>query len=318
MDQTVAHPVPSAPPGRVWPWAVLGLVLLATTYSLTLHEIYTDWFFTPADFNYYSHGPLVLLVAAVFVYVRGRGQSFSVHRREAATALGLLILLGSLLFHVVTSYAEVRFASGFSIIGAIAGWVLWVGGWPALRRFWFPIFVLVFAVPLPEVAIATLSANLKFFAAEKAVALTNFLGVPAVQPFGRGSYVFLSDGKQVIVGDVCSGLRSLISLLFFGTVYVYICRASGWRRLVLFLAVFPIAIVSNILRIAATLIVTHFTTVEFGTGPFHEWMGLGLFILAFLLMFGLERLLLAWRREPVVVAAAAGDAAAAGEGRDPT
>ncbi|NMC45085.1 MAG: archaeosortase/exosortase family protein, partial [candidate division Zixibacteria bacterium] len=57
----------------------------------------------------------------------------------------------------------------------------------------------------------------------------------------------------------------------------------------LFLAVFPIAIVSNILRIAATLIVTHFTTVEFGTGPFHEWMGLGLFILAFLLMFGLER-----------------------------
>jgi hypothetical protein len=47
-------------------------------------------------------------------------------------------------------------------------------------------------------------------------------------------------------------------------------------------------------------------------------MGLGLFILAFLLMFGLERLLLAWRRGPVVVAAAAGDAAAAGEGRDPT
>ncbi|HOW17946.1 MAG TPA: hypothetical protein PLC79_02835, partial [Phycisphaerae bacterium] len=69
-----------------------------------------------------------------------------------------------------------------------------------------------------------------------------------------------------------------------------------------------------ILRIAATLIVTHFTTVEFGTGPFHEWMGLGLFILAFLLMFGLERILLAWRREPAAGAAPAG----AGGRRAPT
>jgi exosortase len=296
MDQTAAHPTTPSAPGRAWPLAVLALLLFGAAYSLTLHEIFTDWVFTPTDFNYYSHGPLVVLVAAVFVYLRRRGQSFPVHRREFATTLGLLIMVGSLLFHVVASYAEVRFASGFSIISAIAGWVLWMWGWPALRRFWFPIFVLIFAVPLPEVAIATVSANLKFFAANQAVALTNALGVPAVQPFGRGSYVFLSGDKQVVVGDVCSGLRSLISLLFFGAVYVYICRARGWRRLALLLAVFPIAIISNIIRITATLIVTHLTTVQFGTGPFHEWMGLGLFILAFMLMFGLERFLLSTQR----------------------
>lgn len=315
MDETVAHPIAPSAPGRVWPWVVLAVLFFGAAYALTLHEIFTDWVFTPSAFNYYSHGPLVLLVAGIFLFLRLRGQSFPIHRREWATRLGLLILIGSLLFHVVVSYAEVRFASGFSIIGALAGWVLWIWGWPGLRRLWFPICVLVFAVPLPEVAIATISANLKFFAADQGVALTNFLGVPAVQPFGHGSYVNLADGKQVIVGDVCSGLRSLISLLFFGTVYAYICRARGWRRVVLFLAVFPMAILSNIVRIAATLIVTHLTTVQFGTGPFHEWMGLGLFVLAFMLMFGLERLLLLTQAAPAVAAAPAETAARESGGR---
>ncbi len=296
MSDTAPSAMPHPTPGRVWPWGVLALVLFGGAYALTCREIFEDWVFTPSAFNYYSHGPLVLLVAAVFVYTRGRGRTFPVHGGEWATALGLVILLGSLAFHVVCSYAEVRFASGFSIISALAGWVLWIWGWPGLRRFWFPVFVLVFAVPLPEVAIATISADLKFFAANKAVALTNALGVPAVQPFGRGSFVHLAGDKEVVVGDVCSGLRSLISLLFFGAVYVYICRARGWRRALLFLSVFPIAIVSNIIRIAATLIVTDMTTVAFGTGPFHEWMGLGLFVVAFVLMFGLERLLLWGRR----------------------
>lgn len=298
MDPGAVQPVGAMPSAeRTWWLGGLALVLAGVAYAPTCHEIFTDWVFTPADFNYYSHGPLVLVVAAIFAYARGRGQSLPIVRGGVVGALGLLVLAGSLLFHVVCTYAEVRFASGFTIVTALAGWVLWMWGWTGFRRFWFPILVLVFAVPLPEVAVATISAELKFFAADQAVALTNGLGVPAVQPSGQGSFVYLQGGKEVVVGDVCSGLRSLISLLFFGTVYVYICKARGWRRVLLFLAVFPIAILSNIVRIAATLIVTDKTTVEFGTGPFHEWMGLGLFIVAFMLLFGLERLLLSLQRD---------------------
>ncbi len=313
MSQTLTPPACPPATSRTWPWAALAIALFAAAYALTLKEIFEDWIFTPAEFNYYSHGPVVVVVSAVFFYLRGRRQSFAVMRGGLVSRLGLLMMVGSLAFHVICSYAEVRFASGFSIITAIAGWVLWVWGWPAMRRLWFPIVVLVFAVPLPEVAIAQISAEFKFFAATKAVALTNVIGVPAVQVGGQGSYVGLEGGKEVVVGDVCSGLRSLISLLFFGTVYVYICRARGWRRLVLFLSVFPIAIVSNIIRISATLIVTHVTTVSFGTGPFHEWMGLGLFIVAFMLMFGLERLLL-WHpgRATAGAAVRAADPAAGG------
>lgn len=283
-------------PGGAWLPALLAVVLFGGAYALTLREIFEDWLLTQKEFNYYSHGPLVLLVAAIFGYLRLREGPLRVCRGGAASALGLVVLLGSLLFHVVCSYAEVRFASGFSIISALAGWVLYMWGWAGLRRFWFPIGILAFAVPLPEVAIATISADLKFFAAAKGVALTDRLGIPAVQPGGQGSYIYLTGGKQLIVGDVCSGLRSLISLLFFGAVYVYICKARSWRRLVLLFAVFPIAIAANIIRITATIITAHYTTAEFASGDFHEWMGLGLFIFAFLLMFGLERVLLLTQR----------------------
>jgi EpsI family protein len=100
------------------------------------------------------------------------------------------------------------------------------------------------------------------------------------------------------VANVCSGLRTLISVMAFGTLYTYVCRLRGPWRVGLFLMSVPVALVSNAVRIAALIIVCHFWDAETATGWFHDWSGVLIFVLAFLAMFGIEKLVL-WVREMV-------------------
>ena len=116
--------------------------------------------------------------------------------------------------------------------------LLW-GGWPLARAYWVPVVLLVFMVPLPMNWIADLNLTLKIQAVRAALWLTTELfGVPAIID---GSYTHLlpdiSDHlKTLVIENTCSGLRSLISLIWFASLFIVFCqvRADGgcfcWRR----------------------------------------------------------------------------------------
>jgi hypothetical protein len=66
----------------------------------------------------------------------------------------------------------------------------------------------------------------------------------------------------------------------------------------------PVAFVSNCVRIASIILVAHVWDVRVATGWYHDASGLLIFVLAFVLMFGLEELVLRVRRligRPAVV-----------------
>jgi EpsI family protein len=58
----------------------------------------------------------------------------------------------------------------------------------------------------------------------------------------------------------------------------------------------PVAVVSNSLRIASLIVVADVWSVETATGWYHDTSGVLIFFAAFLLMFGIERLVLTLRR----------------------
>ncbi len=98
---------------------------------------------------------------------------------------------------------------------------------------------------MPLSAIAGLSLKLKLFAAGCAMGIINIIGIPAVQV---GSKIFFSD-CTLVVGDVCSGLKSLIALISFGALYAYISSISNYTKPILFIASIPAALIANIIRI---------------------------------------------------------------------
>lgn len=280
-----------------WVWLVLVGGLVAG-FAHNFAEMWLRWF--PAWHNtswslydrimegesYYTHGPLIPPVSLLIMVLLIRHTKVPLRRDYL---LGSLVLLASLSLHLIASLARVNFASGFAFIGVLAGLILLLWGRTALRRLWFPLALLAFMVPLPEVTIAQLNFRLKMFAADWGVSLANLFGIVAER---SGNRVFLTGEKSMVIANVCNGLRTLISLIAFGAIYAYVCKLRGLWRLGLFAMSVPVAVVSNSVRIVALIIVADIWTVEIATGFFHDVSGLLVYAMAFLLMFGLERLVL--------------------------
>ncbi len=305
-----AHPGALSASMRLGLLAAVGL--LAVGWHRTFYEMWFRWFpawrsqgsmglmerFTEGD-SYYSHGPLVPLTSLVIAYFIFKRVGFPIRRSRGASVLGWALLLVFLAFHLlsVSPSARVMFVSGYALIGVLGGLMLVWGGWPLAKAYWMPVVFLVFMVPMPEVAIVDLNFRLKFLAGRAALWLTNHVfAVPAVMD---GSYVYLTpdelgNPKMLVIENVCSGLRSLISLVWFASLFAMVCRVKGLWRLVMLAMAVPVAVACNVVRITSLNIVAHYFSVD-AAGPksaFHDLSGLLVFGVALGMLFGLEQLVI--------------------------
>ncbi|MCE5280272.1 MAG: exosortase C-terminal domain/associated protein EpsI [Planctomycetaceae bacterium] len=286
---------------RRWQSVAVGAVLSCTAvaaYWTTLGGMWQRWYpaWGRADLglidrisegeSYYTHGPLmaVVSVAAALLLLRYTRIAVAPRRRAGAVVLcaGLLVLhLGML--------GRVSFISALSLPIVISGLILLLWGAEALKRLWFPVAILGFMIPLPEVTIAELNFRLKLVATDWGVRLAGLAGVTAVR---SGNQAFLAGGQSLVVANVCNGLRTLLSLVAFGALFAYVSRLRGAWAALLFAMSIPVALASNALRIAALVVAASVLGVEAATGWFHDASGIGLLAVAMGLMFALERVLL--------------------------
>jgi len=266
-----------------WPVpAVIVAGLAGCAYFETFLWMLGRW---RAPSSYYSHGFLVPLVTLFLIW----------RKRDALRAepigssrMGMGLLVAGLLVHAAASVLRIHFISGFSFLAVVIGACLYLFGGRAVRQIAFPLAFLVFMIPLPMVAIAGLSLRLKLFAAACAMKIVSAAGIAAVR---EGSVIHFTT-CSLTVGDVCSGLRSLIAMLSLGAVYGYV-RGMDWpRHLVLFLSSVPIAVAANVVRIVGLCIVGNFWGADAATGIVHDISGMLLFALALLMLFGVEKVLM--------------------------
>lgn len=290
--------------GVTWLGLLMTLGLIALGWGFAFYEMWHRWFpvwkrtnmtlsdrLTEGD-SYYTHGPLVPLtciLVAVFIYFR---IGAPILKSRSATVAGWLILLTFVLFHLASALSRVTFVSGFALIGVLLGLLLIWGGWALARAYALPVLFLAFMVPLPEVMIGDLNFRLKFLASSGALWITNHIfQIPA---YANGSYVFLGDGKVLVVENVCGGLRSLISLVWFASLFAMVCRVRGLWRLVLLVLAVPVAVVSNVARITCLNVGAYYLTVaDVAPGSaIHDLSGLAVFAVALAFMFASEQAIL--------------------------
>jgi exosortase len=182
------------------------------------------------------------------------------------------------LVYLLSAVWRIYFSSGFSFLFVVVGLILVFLGIKHLKVLWFPIAFLIFMLPLPMVVIANISFRLKIFASQVSTAFINMLGVPAV----REGSVIKTLHSYVVVEDPCSGIRSLIALIALGALMAYFSRLSRPKKIILFLASIPLAVITNIIRIIAVTLASEMYGAKFATGAFHDAMGIMVFVLAFL------------------------------------
>lgn len=295
--------------GRAFLGLLVTFALLAVGWYHTFGDMWYRWFpswdkvkwslgdrLTEGD-SYYTHGPMVPVVSLLIVFLIYRRVGAPTARSVSANVIGGVVLAASLLLHLLSVYARVMFPSGFALIGVLGALVLLWGGWPLLRAYWLPVAFLAFMVPLPMDWIFKLNFQLKFFAGETSLWITNHVfRVPAIMD---GATIILEpdangNAKQLVVENICGGLRSLISLISFAALFAVICRAKGpWRIFMLLMAV-PVALATNIIRITSLNLVANYYGVD-AAGPnstFHGLSGLLVFIVALAMLFGIEQVIL--------------------------
>ncbi len=202
------------------------------------------------------------------------------------------MLVGGLLMHLLSAWMRIHFTSGLSIVMVLFGMVWYLLGFKMTKALWFPLFFLVFMVPMPMDLISRTTLYLKLFAASLGSSLTNFLGTPNIQ---EGSIVYLPT-TVVTIDAPCSGLRSLITFLAMGSLYAYL--ASGGQTLVnlrrwsLVLLCVPIAIFANLIRVVLILIIANRYGIAIITNDFlHKSFGLLVFVVGLISFFVTAKIL---------------------------
>lgn len=255
---------------------IISLLIILTYYN-TFIWMEDRWGQTS---SYYSHGYLVPFITAFLVW-RKRG-CFQEAAYSSST-IGIVLFSIGAFMQIASAFVRINFTSGLSFILVLLGIIFFLFGKDIGKKLLFPILFLITMVPLPLSAVASLSLKMKLFAAGCAMSLINLAGIPAIQD---GSKIFFSD-SSLVVGDICSGLKSLIALIAFGALFAYMSSLLNYMKPILFIASIPAALIANIIRILIICIVANKWGSEVATGLVHDITGILIFMIAFILLFSL-------------------------------
>jgi exosortase len=259
------------------PWVALFHFLGNSTLGYVKTDSLFGWmyfvFTTSADDNYCLYIPLVVL--ALFWWKR---------RALGAVPKGnwwpaLVLVVAALFLHAVGFLIQQTrvsvlafFAGGYGLMGLVWG-----------RRFmsasFFPMFLLVFCVPLGTVA-DTLTFPLRLLSTKlKVLTCHGPLGIAVVQ---NGTALFEPTGKyRYEVAAACSGLRSVTALFALTTIYGFMTFQKPWKRLLMMAAAFPLAVASNVVRLVMIIVAAE-TFGQSAGNYVHEssWLSLLPYLLA--------------------------------------
>jgi exosortase len=187
------------------------------------------------------------------------------------------------------------YLAAFATISMIGGLVWTLGGTNAARRLMFPIAYLALMVPLPFVDRYTLP--LAMFTGICSGGLVRFLGLD-VEIIGNAVKLPNAD---LVIGAQCSGVNSLIALTALMLLVAYLVDGPLWARITLVLLAAPLAILGNILRVSSLLFVAREWGAQTAFVFYHDYSGLGFFVIVLALLLPLTRLLHCNHLRPEVI-----------------
>ena len=243
------------------------LVVIVSMYFNTLVWLFAAWWNDP----YYMYGFIVPMISGYLVWNK---RALLARLDKEQSSLGMPVIVAGLLIHGIGVFLTFRFASAISIIIVLAGMILTIYGKAVTKALLFPIGFLFFMVPIPIAPV--IGAALQAPSAGFAASLVSMLGIGATV---TGAEICLAE-SAFEVGAPCSGMKSIIGLLTLAALYAYLLDGSMYMKVTIFLSALPLAIMANVLRIVAILLIANAYGSEVAINFFHDFSSLLLFSIA--------------------------------------
>lgn len=161
----------------------------------------------------------------------------------------------------------------------LLGLVLYLWGPRAARVLLFPAVFLWFMIPLPGLEQATV--QLQILATKGAAALCGLIGLH-LRSVGTTLQAADESFRFEIAGG-CSGINSLMAITMLTAIFVHLTQDRLWKKAVLFALAAVFAVLANVIRLSAIMIVARFFGQKFAGGAFHD---VSAFIISLPIAFG--------------------------------
>jgi exosortase B len=278
-------PTTAASSRLLGPWALLLLGFAAMYAPLYWGATQDLW----RKNDELADGPitLIILLLVVVLFWQSRERILAAAGAPARALGWASFWLGLLLygFGRVLTVPSVAFASQVAVA---AGGLLLLGGRGALKAAWFPVFYMLFTIPMPASLVDAVTGPLKHWISVIVVELLYVVGYP----IARAGVTISIGPYQLLVADACSGLNSMFSLAAIGALFVYFKgRSSRLHNTIMVGAILPIAFVANIIRVITLSLITYHGGDEAGQGFLHDPVGVVLMVVALGILFALDALL---------------------------
>jgi exosortase B len=263
------------------PWIIV-LAGLCAMYIPTLWSL----FHGPWSSDEQKHGPIVLAISLWLLYSKWPEMLAAKTEKKGGVAGWLILIVGLMLYVVGRSQTVAMFEVGSLVLLLLAiGAILC--GWQSVKVVWFPLFFMLFMIPLPGLIVDMLTQPMKMavsYVVEEILHAANY-------PIARSGVILQIGQYQLLVADACAGLHTLFTLESLGLLYLNLVRHESLvRNTVLAILIIPISFAANVIRVMTLTLITYYFGDEAGQGFLHGFAGMVLFISALLLIIGVDML----------------------------
>lgn len=266
---------------------ILGVMLIVAFWPIVL-SMYGSWFDEKA---YMEHGILVIPAAAYMAWTK-KDILKTIPWRPSAW--GIFLVFWGALQAILGLAAQWVWVSRMAFLISLLGCIVAVFGWRMVRELIYPLCTLLLMVAPPTFLFARLTLSLQLLASRLGEACLETLGYSVLR---EGNILELV-GIKLSVEEACSGIRSLMAIIFMCVLYNYFfVEGRSMKALILVMAI-PIAILGNAVRIIATGIASQYNPALV-KGTAHEALG---YVTVFIAALGcvalhltLTRIQRAWR-----------------------
>jgi exosortase len=259
---------------RLTLWLVLvGLVAL---FAPTLVWLWGRW---TLSVWHNAHGLLILPIVGYFV----REELIALRSLpRSSSAWGFAILLPALALQALDAGMHTELLSAGALVLALPGLSLLLLGVPRTRAILVPLLFLALALPIPLSFTETIHLQLRHLATAGTAFVVPMLGIPV---YVEGTTLHMAAGA-LEVADACSGFSTLYAAMAVATLTAYQSHSTT-RRVLVMLGAAPIAIVSNVLRVIALVVLVVWRGPEILDTFVHPLSGIMTFALSLPIIFWL-------------------------------
>lgn len=263
-------------------WFILAFPLIAM-YVPSFIDLFRGVWSTDQQ----AHGPVVFAISLWLLY-RSWPDMLLAGQGQKPSALGWPIFAFALLLYVVGRSQDVLLFEIGSLIWILLALGLLFQGGKSVKAVWFPLFFMLFMIPLPGVVVEAVTMPMKMAVSYVAEHVLFMLGYP----IARSGVVLQIGQYQLLVADACAGLHTLFTLEALGLLYLNLVRhQSLFRNVALAILIIPISFSANVIRVMVLTLITYYLGDEAGQGFLHGFAGMVLFMSALLLIIGADSLL---------------------------